>query len=321
MTILRWGLIGAGDIVRKRVAPALIAAENSKLVAVCRGRAELANAFADEFGIPRAYSSAVELLQDTSIDAVYIASPVNLHCSQTLAAAAAGKHVLCEKPLGLSPGEARGMVEACEFHGVTFGVAYYRRFYPVLRRVREIIEAGEIGRVAVAQMNSFEYFDPPEDHPRRWLLDKKKSGGGPMMDFGCHRLEVLTSLFGAVKGVKSSVTNAIFGREVEDTAIALLQFESGVGGSVTVTHAAFEPKDTLDIYGTRGSIHIPVVNGAEMTVVAAGETRVESHPPHANVHQPLIEDFIDAVLNKKSPTVSGQTGLLVDELEAKIYGN
>src|SRR5580765_7144823 len=226
MKAVNWGLIGAGDIVRKRIAPALNELANCNLVAVSRGRAELAQVFAAEFGIKRWYANWREMLTD-EIDAVYIATPVFLHAEQAIAAAEAGKHVLCEKPMALNVSECDRMIAACKANDVKLGIAYYRRFYPVLERVRQIIASGELGRVVFAQVNAFEYFDPAPDHPRRWIIEKAKSGGGPMMDFGCHRLEVLTDLFGEVRRTERIIANVEFDREVEDTAAVLLQFDSG----------------------------------------------------------------------------------------------
>jgi len=211
------------------------------------------------------------------------------------------------------------MIAACRSNNVRLGIAYYRRFYPVLERVRQILAAGEIGKPVFAQINAFEYFDPAMDNPRRWLLEKKKSGGGPMMDFGCHRLEVLTDLFGTVRRTESIVANVQFDREVEDTAAVLLIFETGTCASLVVTHASQEPQDTLDIFGTKGSIHIPVLNNGDIRITSAGREWTEFHPPNANFHEPLIEDFTDAALAGREPRVGGETGRLIASIEDEIY--
>lgn len=319
MKTLKWGLIGAGDIVRKRVAPALRDSDDCELIAVSRNQANLAESFAREFGAKKYFADWRELIKDKEIEAVYIATPVFLHKTQTIAAADAGKHVLCEKPMGLNTAECDAMIAACEAHKVKLGIAYYRHFYPLIDRIKAIIAAGEIGKVSVAQMNAFEYVDLPADHPRHWFLEKEKSGGGPMMDFGCHRLEVLNNLFGAVTDIKSIVANNIFEREVEDMATTILHYETGVCASLTVTHAAFEPQDTLHIFGTKGSIHVPVLNKSEIRIVTAGGERKENHPPHRNIHQPLIEDFTKAVLENREPKVAGKLGKTIAHLEEEIY--
>ncbi len=140
-----------------------------------------------------------------------------------------------------------------------------------------------------------------------------------MMDFGCHRLEMFANLFGKVRYVESLVSNQALGREVEDTAAALLQFESGVCASVTVTHAAFESQDTLHIFGTLGSIHIPVLNSGEMTSRTGGGERHESHPPSANFHEPLISEFADSIIQDRPPEVTGEDGREVQAMIEQIY--
>ena len=120
---LNWGLIGCGDISRKRVAPALRDLPNCDLVAVSRANPELAEAFAKEFGAPRFYRQWQELLADPEIDAVYIATPVHLHAEQTIAAAEAGKHVLCEKPMALTVSECDAMIGSCSANNVKLGIA------------------------------------------------------------------------------------------------------------------------------------------------------------------------------------------------------
>lgn len=319
MTILKWGLLGAGDIAKKRIAPALCDLENCELVSVSRSRAELAESFAQEFGIKKWFADWRELLKDDELDAVYIATPVFLHKEQTIFAAENGKHILCEKPLAMNVAECDEMIAVCRANNVKLGVAYYRHFYPIIERIKEIIESGEIGKVSVAQINAFEYVDISPDHPRYWFLQKEKSGGGPMMDFGCYRLEVLTNLFGKVEQLKSIVTNKNFNREVEDTATAILQFENGTCANLTVTHAAREPQDTLDIFGTKGSIRVSVLNKSELRIKTENDERIEVHPPHVNIHQPLIAEFTEAVLQGNDSKMDGKIGKLIAELEEKIY--
>jgi len=319
MATVRWGLIGAGDIARKRIAPALRDLPNCELISVSRSRSELAKEFADEFGARKWYGDWSEQINDDEIDAVYIATPVYWHAEQTIAAAEAGKHVLCEKPMALTVDECDEMMAACRANPVKLGIAYYRRFYPCVVRAKEIIASGEIGEVSLAQINAFEFFDPPENDSRRWLLDPEKSGGGPMMDFGCHRIEILMYMFGKINEAKGTISTATFKREVEDTAAALLRFEAGCCATVTVTHAAAEPRDTLQIYGTKGSIHVPVLNAGEMTIVESGGSRVETRPNAAHIHAPLISDFADAVLQNREPAVGGNMGREVNAVIEQIY--
>jgi predicted dehydrogenase len=321
MKVLRWGLIGAGDISRKRIAPALRDLLNCDFISVSRFQSVLAEEFAREFGAKKWFANWRELIADKDIEAVYLATPVYLHAEQTMAAAEAGKHVLCEKPMALNVKECDEMIAACKANNVKLGIAYYRRFYPVIGRIKRIIESGKIGKVSIVQINAFEYFEPNERNSRSWLIEKVKSGGGPLMDFGCHRLEVLTHLFGKIKVKKSIVSNDIFNREVEDTATVLMQFEKGVKATLTVTHTAFEPQDTLDIFGTKGSIHVRVLNKGELKLRIGNDEFIEQYPPHLNYHLPLIEEFTEAVLQDKNPAITSEIGREINQVIEEIYAS
>src|SRR5206468_392335 len=205
---------------------------------------------------------------------IYIATPVHLHAEQTVAAAEAGKHVLCEKPMALNVAECDRMIAACKDNDVRLGVSYYRHFYPVVERIKSLLSSGEIGAPVLAQMNAFERFDPAPSNPRRWLLQKSISGGGPLFDFGCHRIEVLMNLFGRVKEVRGMTGNILFEREVEDTASAVFQFECKTLATISVTHAAREAQDTLSIYGSEGSLHVAVLNEGDLHIKTAASERI-----------------------------------------------
>lgn len=320
MAQLKWGLIGCGDISQKRVAPALRDLDNVDFVGVSRANADLAESFAKEFGARKWYRDWQDLVKDDEIEAVYVATPVYLHAEQTIAAAEAGKHVLCEKPMALNVAQCDAMIDACQANGVALGVAYYRHFYPVIDRIKEIVNSGEIGTVVMAQINAFEYMDFELGQPRDWFVRKELSGGGPMFDFGCHRLEVLTNILGPAKAT-GVVDNVLFtNREVEDTATAILQFDNGGQGVICVTHGSLKSQDTVHLYGDKGSIHVPVLNEGNLTVETVDGSLTEALPPHPNFHQPHVEDFTNAVLAGGQPKVTGAVGREINQLLAEITG-
>ena len=319
--VVGWGLVGCGDIAAKRVAAALGQAEGSALVTVARARAGLAAEFAQRHAARRWHADWRELLRDAEVDAVYLATPVHLHAEQAVAAAEAGKHVLCEKPMALDAAACERMIAAARAHGVRLGVAYYRHHYPVIARLRELLAPGEIGEPVLAQVQAFENFNPGPDDPRGWLMRRSESGGGPMADFGCHRIEVLLDLLGPVAEVHGFADNVRYKeRQVEDTCVAHLRFRTGAVAVLAVTHAALESRDTLEIYGTRGSAHVGVLNQGALRIVTAAGTREERHPPHPNLHQPLVEDFVAAVREGREAAVTGEVGLAVARVVARIYG-
>src|SRR5947209_11827661 len=178
--MLNWLVIGVGDITAKRVIPGILAEPRSQLYGiVTRDRSK---------GLPftaRVWSDLSEALSDGAIDAVYIGTPVFLHAPQTLAALAAGKHVLCEKPVAMNYAEAKGMVRAAQDAGKVFGVAYYRRMYPKIQRARQLLREGAIGKPVLAEANC--HGDVPDaGGARASLLDPLKAGCGPLYDIAGH---------------------------------------------------------------------------------------------------------------------------------------
>ena len=140
-----------------------------------------------------------------------------------------------------------------------------------------------------------------------------------MFDFGCHRMEVFTNLFGRVTETRGMLDRIVFEREVEDTGAVIFQFEDGPMATLTVTHASDEPQDTLDIFGQEGAIHVPELNGDTLRLVRGDSETVEHHPPHENVHQPLVEQFTRVVLQDEHPAVDGAAGREVNRLLAETY--
>jgi len=316
---VRWGLIGCGDIAQKRVAPALVETQHSELVAVCRANTDFLDEFADKFNVLHRFADWNELVRCKDIDAVYVATPVNLHAEQTMTALESGKHVLCEKPMALNVADCDRMISAAKAHGGKLGIAYYRHFYPVVRRMKEVINSGEIGKPVIARVTAFEWFDPAPSNSRAWLLKPEISGGGPMFDFGCHRIQLLLHLFGSARQVTGVTSTALFNRVVEDTAAATFEFEQGTIATLTVSHAVMEPRDSFTVFGSEGSINVEVLNEGNLIITTRDSLRSELHAPAQNIHQPLIEDFVQAVIDDRQPLVTGEMGKAVAEVEDKIY--
>ncbi|MBN2657542.1 MAG: Gfo/Idh/MocA family oxidoreductase [Spirochaetales bacterium] len=320
MKPVKWALCGAGDICEKRVAPALHDLPEAVAHSVSRRNSSLLNDFAERFGFSRFFSDWKEQFRDSEAEAVYIATPVNLHREQAVYAMEQGKHVLCEKPMALDRREAALMIDAAKASGVRFGVAYYRRFYPMVEKIRELLHAGTIGTPRYVQVQNFEPFNRSEGEARYWLLKPEISGGGPMMDMGCHRLELLQYLFGEISDLTSSVKTLRFDRAVEDTSVALLTFKSGIMANLASIHTVREPRDTLEIYGSEGSIHVENLNLGLYRIVRDGTSTDGVCSPRPNAHAPLIADFSRAVREERAPAVTGEWALKTTEILDKIYG-
>jgi len=297
--MLDWLVVGVGDISTKRVLPGILAEPRSRLAGIVTRDA----AKAEPYQVPT-WSTLEAALAASDANAVYIATPVFLHATQSIAALRAGRHVLCEKPMALSCAEGAAMQRASEETGRILGVAYYRRMYPKVNRARALIAAGAIGRPVFAEATAHDWFNPTDGF-RNWLVDPAQAGGGPLYDIGCHRIDLLNYLFGAPVRTTSQLSRVIQPYAVEDNATVLVEYDSGVRAVVDVRWHSRVSRDEFRIRGTEGEIDLSPLNAPDL-VYPGG---VEQLPAHANLHYPCIEDFAGAVLDGRPPRSSGRTAL------------
>jgi 1,5-anhydro-D-fructose reductase (1,5-anhydro-D-mannitol-forming) len=305
--MLNWIVIGIGDIAVRRVIPAIQAEPRSKLYGLVTRDPAKASAYNT-----RSWSSLDAALSDPAVNAVYVATPVFLHAPQTIQSLRARKHVLCEKPMAMNYAEAQSMVQAAEESERTLGVAYYRRIYPKLHRAKQLIDAGAIGKPVVAELTSHGWFDgkaPGESASERsWLVDPAKAGGGPLHDIASHRIDVLNFLFGEPQRVRAQLSNAVHHYAVEDNATVMIEYSGGVRGIVDVRWHSKVKRDECRIRGTEGEIDLSPLNGPELIYPGGSE----NIPPHENLHYPMVENFVDAVLGKGKLLSSGTSSLWTD---------
>jgi predicted dehydrogenase len=286
---LHWVLAGIGDIARKRVIPAIQAEPRSTLYGfVTRDPAK-----ARDFSGTKTWATVEEAVADPVVDAVYIALPVAFHASSAIAALRAGKHVLCEKPMAMSYAQAEQMVAEARASGRMLGVSYYRRLYPKLIPAKRLIAEGAIGRPLLAEANCHGWL--PEE-ARGWLLDPALAGGGPLYDVASHRIDAMHFLFGKAERACGLLSNAVHRLALEDSATVLIELPGGVHGVVDVRWNSRVERDQFRIIGEEGEINLDPLNGADLRVNTREGSRAEKLPPHANLHYPLVENFVDAVL-------------------------
>ena len=251
MEKVRWGVLSTADIGMAKVTPAIQAGANCEVVAIASRDAGRAGAAAEQLGIPRAHGSYEALLADDAVDAVYIPLPNQLHAEWTIAAARAGKHVLCEKPLALTSADAQEMVDVCAAEGVKFMEAFMYRLHPSWLRVRELLAEGRIGEVRAFQA-WFSYFNDDPDNIR----NKVECGGGALMDIGCYPINAARMVFGreptAVAGLMRR--DPRFGIDVVTSA--LLEFGSGQATFTCSTQ--LEDYQRVHIGGTEGRIDVEI---------------------------------------------------------------
>jgi len=305
--MVNWLVVGIGDITRKRVIPAILAEPRSSLYGVVTRDLKKAEAYPGVIAWP----TLEDALQDAAIDAVYVASPVLLHAQQTIAGLQAGKHVLCEKPVAMNYSEAQAMLEAANVSGRLFGVSYYRRLYPKLIRAKQLIGEGAIGQPLLAEANYHGWLESDE---RAWLRDPAMAGAGPLFDVGSHRIDAMNFLFGQPSRATGLLSNALHQMDVEDSATVLMQYAGGIHATVDVRWNSRVSRDQFRIIGTDGEIVLDPLNGPELRVAG----RVELLPAHANVHYPLIENFVSAVLDGTPLACPGEQAIWVDRVSEVV---
>ena len=251
MRRLRWGVLSTASIGRIKVIPGIQKAPHCEVVAIASRDASMAATVAGQLGIPRPHGSYEALLADPDVDAVYIPLPNHLHATWAIAAAEAGKHVLCEKPLALSVTDGERMIRAADRAGVRLMEAFMYRLHPSWLAVRELVASGRIGPL-VAVQSWFSYFN---DDPSN-IRNNAETGGGALWDIGCYSVNLSRMLFDAepdrVHGM--IVRDPAYGVDVVTSGI--LGFGPGVATFTCSTRA--EDDQRVHVYGTRGRISIEI---------------------------------------------------------------
>ncbi len=255
MKKVRWGVIGAGGIAYRRTIPGMMLAKNAELVAIMDVADEALERVGEEFGVAPAkrYASDKALINDPDVDAVYIASPANKHKKQVAMAAAAGKHILCEKPLAMTVKDAIEVAQLVRKAGVKFAEGYMMRFHTLHQKAKKMIDEGKIGQVVFARAQLSCWYP---DMPGAWRQVKRLGGGGSLIDMACHCYDLLRMFIGEPKEVIAFCDTLTFSYKVEDSATTMLRFKSGAHAVVDtffcVPDSSVESR--LEIYGNKGSI-------------------------------------------------------------------
>jgi len=251
MRKVRWGVLGAARIAMNKVIPAMLQGEYTEVAAIAsRDRAKAEEA-ARKLGIAKAYGSYEELLADPEIDAVYNPLPNHLHVPVSIQAAEAGKHVLCEKPIGLDEADVRRLIEARDRTGVLIGEAFMVQTHPQWVRAVELVRAGKIGKLRHA-MGSFGYFLKSAENIR----NVREFGGGGLMDIGCYPIKTSRMVFGEepVRVAATLVRDPQFGTDILTSAI--LEYPSGHCIFTCSTQVA--GNQSMQFFGTEGRIEVEV---------------------------------------------------------------
>lgn len=306
---MRWALAGASTIAAEHMLAALRNAgeDVAAVQSTTTGRAE---EYARAHGIPAFGSDLDLILSDQSIGAVYVSSTNEKHHAQALAAIAAGKHVLCEKPLAMTVDQAAEMVAAAKAKGVTFATNHHLRCSGSHRTVRDLIASGRIGRVLSLRL--FHAVHLP-GHLRGWRIDNAGAGGGVIPDITVHDADVARFLLGEDPvSVVAQMASSGMGQGVEDSVMSVWSMPSG---TMVMAHESFTHPfagSGLEVHGTQGSILAAGVMTqqpvGEITLVTASGREGVPYPAH-NLYGQAVQDFLAAVAGRRRPAADGRDGV------------
>jgi 1,5-anhydro-D-fructose reductase (1,5-anhydro-D-mannitol-forming) len=306
---VRWGLIGATTISKEWMIGAIREA-GGEVVSVMSSDAERGKAYAKANGIPKS-TTRLSTLLNAGIDAVYIATTNELHKAQTLAAAKAGKHVLCEKPLALNLSDARKMVAACREAGVVMATNHHLRNAATHRAMREAIKAGRIGKPLFARVFHAVYLPP---HLQGWRIKDPKTGAGVVMDITVHDADTLRFVLDdeAVDVTAFTQAGGLGEGGIEDGVMGIVRFKSGV---LAQFHDAFTVKHAgtgFEVHGSEGSLIARDVMtqrpiGEVVLRTAKGEEVLSLEPE--NLYVRSVRNFMAAMAGKGQPSATGEDGV------------
>jgi 1,5-anhydro-D-fructose reductase (1,5-anhydro-D-mannitol-forming) len=308
-----WGIVSTAGIADGSVAPALAKLEGAELIGVTSRDRTRAEEFAARHGARLATTSLDELLADPHVDAVYIASPNAAHAGEVKAAAAAGKHVFCEKPLATSVAEAGEAVEACRAAGVKLGVNFQTRHYPPTAEIRQVVQSGALGDVLVAEC----VIAPGHMPLKGWRTDPELAGLGAMNNLGVHAYDFVRYVLGSEVAEATALLDTGRRDELETIALALLRFANGTLAYVMASQGVPHFRADAAFYGTEGrilgrSVTRPDKDG-ELSILVGDDERVVPTST-AGGFEAAVAAFQQAVLTDTEPNPSGLDGLRSAEL-------
>lgn len=318
MTI-RWGMIGTGDVTERKSGPALYQAERSELIAVMNRTKSRAEDYAARHGNPIVCETAEELLANDSIDAVYIATPPDSHAEYTSLSAAAGKHVFCEKPMAMSVDECQQMIDVCKQHDVSLAVAFYRRYFPVVEKMKQLVESGAVGQPLRISATTISRYNWPMD---AWRLDQKVGGGGFLMDMGTHRFDLFAHFFGTPKTIRGIARSQSWDLSADDSATVAIEFENGVHGSAIFHWNSPIHRDTLEIVGDAGMLTTDSLSGAgRLTLETKAGTEHWTLPSKPPVHLHLVQRIVNHLLDGEPNPCPGESAMLATRIADEVYNS
>ena len=321
MNKIRWGIIGCGDVTEVKSGPAFSQVENSELAAVMRRNTEKAKDYAKRHNVPKWYDNAENLINDNSIDAIYIATPPSSHLKYAVMSAEAGKPVYVEKPMAAGYKQCTEMINICKKNNVKLFVAYYRRELHGFKKIKEVIDTGSLGKIKFVNIKLYLPVDrniTKNNIP--WRYNPVISGAGLFYDLASHQLDYLDYIFGPIQEARGSFVNQAGLYKAEDIVSASLKFESNIIGSGLwcFTVNEIDKLDKTEIIGTNGRITFSFFDQTPIELIIEGKKELINTNWAKHVHEPLIKTVVNDLLGKGKCISTGESGARTNWVMDKI---
>lgn len=316
---VRFGIVGCG-VISPLHAKNLLSCEETELVAVSDMDEARAKVFAKEYGISQVYQDYEEMFREAEIEAVSVCVPSGFHADVTIAAAKHGKHVLCEKPLEIRPQRMTEMIQACRDADVRLGAVYQRRALPVSRAVKQAFDTGAFGRLVLCDAQLKYYRDQAYYDSAGWRGTWQVDGGGALMNQGVHGIDMAQWLAGGVKRVFGRAAALVRDIEVEDTAVAVVEYQNGAFGVIEGTTSVYPERVTrFELHGEAGTVIFDDNGIVEWKHRDASIVMPEIDNRDTNGHFVFIQDMAEAVLEHRDPLVPGEEARKAVDIILAIY--
>jgi predicted dehydrogenase len=324
--MIKWGIIGCGKVTELKSGPAFSKVAGSVLVAVMRRNAMLAEDYASRHNVPKFYSNADDLINDKEVNIVYIATPPDSHAEYAIKVLEAGKPVYIEKPMALNYKECLKINKTAEKLKLPVFVAYYRRTLPGFLKIKNLIEAGEIGKPRFSTFQIFNY--PSEDEKAGklpWRVKPEISGAGHFFDLGSHQLDYLDFVFGPIQKVSSIAVNQANNYAAEDFVSASFLFRDNLVGTGIWSFSASPEanRDNFEIVGEKGIIKTSTFTYEPIVLINGNGRQEFDNDRPENIQFYLIEQIVEALSGKGEVVSTGvsaaRTSWVMDEIVKEYY--
>jgi UDP-N-acetyl-2-amino-2-deoxyglucuronate dehydrogenase len=326
---LKFAIVGTGVIAQYH-AKALAHLQGGELVAISDNQIDVARKFAETYGVTDIYTDYEEMFKRSDIDCVCVCTPSGLHGEVTIAAAQAGKHVFCEKPLEITSEKMQRMIDTCRQYNVKLGCVFQRRVMPSSIVVKKAVMEGKLGRPVLGDAYLKYYRSPEYYRSAGWRGTWQLDGGGALMNQGVHGVDVIQWLMGDVQSVFAYSAPLVRNIEVEDTAVAVVKYKSGAFGVIQGTTSVYPAQETrFELHGEKGSIIFSDSGIQQWSFVGSDEpvpqveARINSSSDPTKIasdgHFVLLQDFVEAIREDRDPLMTGVEAKKSVDLILAIY--